>query len=319
MKKKMISILSNCYNEEENVDEFYRQVSEIMKSYENRYNFELIFIDNNSSDRTTDKIKSIITTDKRVRLIANAKNFGQVRSPYHGLLQTRGDASISMATDLQDPPPVIREFIAKWEDGHLIVAGIKSESKESRVIFMIRKLYYNLIAGVSETQQIKNFTGFGLYDRKFLDLLRSLNEPYPYFRGLVAELGYNLAQVHYTQPTRERGKSSNNFFTLYEIAMQGFVNHSKLPLRISSFLGFIVAILSFIIAIGYTIYKLMLWDSFQLGMAPMVIGLFFFAGVQLFFLGVIGEYISAIFTQVKNRPLVIEKERVNFPEDEKHK
>lgn len=312
MAERLLSIMSNCYNEEENVDEFYRQISEIMACYQGRYAFELIFIDNSSTDGTVAKIKAIIARDRRVRLIVNARNFGQVRSPYHGLLQAHGDAVVSMATDLQDPPEVIKEFIRKWEEGYKNVVGVKTQSEENRRMFFVRKVYYNLLSSVSEAELIKNFTGFGLYDRKFIEVLRQIDEPYPYFRGLIAELGSDLAIVPYTQPLRQRGKTKNNFFTLYEIAMLGFVNHSKLPLRLASFVGFGVALFSFLVALIYLVYKILFWDTFQIGIAPVAIGLFFLGGIQLFFLGIIGEYIGAIFVQVRKRPLVVEKERVNF-------
>lgn len=312
--KKLISILSNCYNEEENIDELYSQIKAAMEVYRDKYDYELIFIDNASEDSTVKKIKSIIEKDKRVRLIVNARNFGQIRSPYYGLLQTKGDASISMAADLQDPPVLIKDFIKKWEEGFKNVIGVKVESKENRIMFLIRKIFYNLIAKISETEQIKNFTGFGLYDKKFVDVLRKLDEPYPYFRGLISELGFSRIEISYVQPRRKKGKTKNNLYILYDLAMLGFINHSKLPLRLASFIGFIIAFINIFIAIVYLIYKLIFWPSFQVGIAPLVIGIFFLSGVQLFFLGITGEYIGAILTQVKKRPLVIEKERVNFDE-----
>lgn len=312
MGKKLISIMSNCFNEEENIVAFHKKIKEIMMQYEDKYDYEHIFMDNCSTDRTVELVKEIIEHDKNVKLIVNARNFGQVRSPYHGLLQTSGDASISLATDFQDPPELIPEFITKWEEGYSNVIGLKNKSNENWLIFLVRKVFYRLIAKISDTELIKNFTGFGLYDKKFLDVLRDLDEPYPYFRGLVAELGFNRAEVPYRQPMRKRGRSKNNLFTLYELAMIGFVNYTKLPLRLASFIGFAVSLLSLLIAAMYFVYKLLYWHSFQVGTAPIVIGLFLFGGIQLFFLGVIGEYIGAIFTQVKKRPLVVEKERVNF-------
>ncbi|MFZ1035586.1 MAG: hypothetical protein WAN57_00090, partial [Smithella sp.] len=214
--------------------------------------------------------------------------------------------------DLQDPPMMIKDFIKKWEEGYKIVLGIKNKSKENKLMFLIRRLFYYIMFKIADTEQIKNFTGFGLYDKNFIDILRNLDEPYPYFRGLVSELGFKRIEIPYTQSKREKGKSKNDFYSLYDIAMLGFVNHSKVPLRLASFFGFAVSLVSILIALSYLIYKLIFWYSFQLGMAPLVIGIFFLGGVQLFFLGMIGEYISAIFTQVKKRPLVIEKERINF-------
>ena len=312
MGKKIISIVCSCFNEEENIDEFYRQVKEVMAPFENKYSYEQIFIDNASTDSSVRKIKALIEKDKRIRLIVNARNFGQVRSPYYGLLQANGDAAISMATDLQDPPGMLKNFIEKWEEGFKIVIGLKISSQESKILFLMRKIFYNLIARMSETEHIRNFSGFGLYDKQFLDILRGLDDPYPYLRGLIPEFGFSRIGISYTQPKRQRGKTKNNLYTLYDMAMLGFVNHSKVPLRLASLIGFAVAIFNILVALAYFIYKLIFWNNFQVGIAPLVIGIFFFAGVQLFFLGIIGEYIGAIFTQVKKRPLVIEKERVNF-------
>lgn len=307
----LISVITACYNEAENVKEVYCQVKRIFADLGN-YNYEHIFIDNASKDRTVPILKEIAKEDKNVKIIVNTRNFGYIRSPYHGLLQARGDAVIKLAADLQDPPNIIKKFIQKWEEGYKVVIGIKSKSEENPVMFAIRKLFYNLIGKYADTEQIKNFTGFGLYDKEFVDVLRNLNEPYPYFRGLITEMGFERATVEFVQPKRTKGKSKSNFYTLYDVAMLGFVNHSKVPLRMATFIGFSVAIFSLLVAIAYFIYKLIFWQRFQVGAAPMVIGIFFFAAVQLFFIGIIGEYIGAIYTQVKNRPLVIEKERINF-------
>jgi len=312
MGKKLISIMSGCYNEEENIDELYRQVTDVMAPFQSKYDYEFIFIDNASTDGTVKKIKAIIEKDKRVRLIVNARNFGHIRSPYYGFLQTRGDAVINMAADLQDPPYLIKDFISKWEDGFKNVIGVKISSKENKIKFIARKIFYHLIAEISEIEQVKNFTGFGLYDKKFVDILRKLNEPYPYFRGLIAEFAADRAEVPFTQPKRQKGRTKNSLYNLYDMAMLGFVNHSKIPLRLASFIGFIVSFLSVIVGMVYLIYKLFFWSTFQVGVAPLVIGIFLFSGIQLFFLGIIGEYIGVIFTQVKNHPLVIEKERINF-------
>lgn len=312
---KLISIVTPCYNEEENVTEIYTQMKNVFDDLEN-YTYEHIFIDNASEDKTVHILREIASTDKKVKVIVNARNFGHIRSPYHAVLQTRGDAVISICADLQDPPSLIKDFIKKWEEGYKIVVGVKSKSEENPIMFFIRKLYYNLIEKYAETEQIKNFTGFGLYDKHFINTLRQLNEPYPYFRGLITEMGFERAEIEFVQPKRKKGITKNNFYTLYDMAMLGFVNHSKVPLRMATFIGFSVAIFSLLVAIGYFIYKLIFWQNFQVGMAPMVIGVFFFAAVQLFFIGIIGEYIGAIYTQVKNRPLVIEKERINFDHDD---
>jgi len=308
---RLISVVTPCYNEEENVAALYQQVKAVFHRLPG-YDYEHIFIDNASTDGTVAILKQIAAADRNVKIVVNARNFGHIRSPYHGLLQSTGEAVVLIVADLQDPPAMISDFIKKWEEGYKIVIGTKNKSKENPAMFLVRKLFYNAIAKISETDQIKNFTGFGLYDRQFIDVLRRIDEPYPYFRGLVAELGWRRLELPYTQPKRDKGKTKNNFYTLYDIAMLGFVNHSKLPLRLASFIGFGVSLLSFLIALGYLAYKLLFWNNFQLGIAPLVIGIFFFGGVQLFFLGIIGEYIGAIYTQVKNRPLVVEKERINF-------
>jgi len=308
---KFISIMTACYNEEENIEDVYTQVREIFQSLEG-YRYEHIFIDNASKDKTVSILKEIAKKDKNVKIIVNAKNFGHIRSPYYALLQASGDAVISLVADLQDPPHMVKKFIKKWDEGYKIVIGVKKKSKGNPFMFLIRKLYYNLIDRIAETEHIKDFTGFGLYDKSFIDILRKLDEPYPYFRGLVAEIGQDRFEIEYEQPERKKGKTKNNFYALYDMAMLGFVNHSKVPLRLASFAGFVGAFLSLIVAIGYFIYKLFYWFEFRVGIAPLVIGFFFFASVQLFFIGMVGEYIGAIYTQVKKRPLVIEKERINF-------
>ena len=307
----LISVMTPCFNEECNVENVYKQVKDVFKTLP-EYKYEHVFIDNASTDRTVDILKKIAKDDKNVKIIVNVRNFGHVRSPYYGVLQCKGDAVIGLVADLQDPPMMIKDFIKKWEEGYKIVLGIKNKSKENKLMFLIRRLFYYIMFKIADTEQIKNFTGFGLYDKKFIDILRNLDEPYPYFRGLVSELGFQRIEIPYTQSKREKGKSKNDFYSLYDIAMLGFVNHSKVPLRLASFFGFAVSLVSILIALSYLIYKLIFWYSFQLGMAPLVIGIFFLGGVQLFFLGMIGEYISAIFTQVKKRPLVIEKKRINF-------
>lgn len=307
----LISIVTPCYNEEENVEELYRQVKAQFDLLP-QYRYEHIFIDNASQDRTVLILKRLAAEDPNVKIIVNARNFGHIRSPYYGLFQAHGDAILLLVADLQDPPALIPEFLKKWEEGFLIVSGVKIRSRENPLMFAFRKLFYVLIKKFSETEQISNFTGFGLYDRKFIDVLRTIDDPYPYFRGMIAEMGYDRCEIPYTQPVRFGGKTKNNFYTLYDIGMLGFVNHSKLPLRLASFIGFVVAALSLLIALGYFVYKLIYWDDFIVGTAPLVIGLFFFSAVQLFFIGVIGEYIGAIHTQVRKRPLVIERERINF-------
>jgi glycosyltransferase involved in cell wall biosynthesis len=307
---KKISIVSPCFNEVDNIPELYKRITDTLSTHE--YDYEIILADNASTDGSRALIRKLCTEDSRVKAIFNAGNFGQIRSPYNALLSASGDAVVMMCADLQEPPEVIHEFIREWESGAKIVCGVKPKSKESPFMFFIRHCYYKLIIAISETPQIENFTGFGLYDRCVLDALKKFNEPYPYIRGLVAEIGFKRVEVNYEQQKRLHGKTKNNFFSLYDYAMTGFVNHTKLPLRLSAFIGFTLAVLSLTAALVYFIYKLAFWDDFSVGLAPLVIGLFFFSSVQLIFIGVIGEYIGAIWTQVKNKPLVIEEERINF-------
>ena len=308
---KFISVVTACYNEEDNIELIYNKVKDIFDNLKS-YTYEHIFIDNASTDRTALILKDIAGNDKKVKIIVNARNFGHIRSPNYGLQQAKGDAVVSIVADLQDPPHMIADFIRKWEEGYKIVIGVKTQSEESSIMFKIRKSFYGLINKLSEVELIKNFTGFGLYDKQVIDVLRNLNDPYPYFRGIIADIGFEVARIEYKQPARQRGITKNNFYTLYDMAMLGITNHSKVPLRLATMLGFSLSIISLLVAFGYAIYKLIFWKSFSLGIAPVVVGLFFFASVQLFFLGILGEYIGSIHTQVLKRPLVIEKERINF-------
>ncbi|MHB8155159.1 MAG: glycosyltransferase family 2 protein [Candidatus Omnitrophota bacterium] len=308
---KLISIVTPCYNEEKNVAELYNEVKIVFAGLRN-YKYEHIFIDNASTDNTVNILKNIATVDKNVKIIVNLKNYGHLKSPFYAILQASGEAVISVVADFQDPPALIKDFIVRWEQGYKVVVGIKSRSKENPLMFLVRKIYYSLIQSVSTSEQLKNFTGFGLYDRSVIEILRQYDERYPYFRGLVSELGFEIARIEFTQPIRKRGRSSNNFYTLFDLAMLGIVNYSVLPLRVATFVGLIMAVVSFLIALFYLFYKIIFWNKFQVGIAPLVIGIFFFTAVQLFFIGIMGEYISAIYSQVKKRPLVIEKERVNF-------
>lgn len=310
--KKKISIVTPCYNEEPNVEELYLQVRAQFDKLSHMYDYEHIFIDNASTDNTVAELKKLAAKDKNVKIIVNAMNFGHIRSPFYGLCQATGDAALLMVADLQDPPELIPQFLEQWESGHRVVIGIKNKSKENPIMYGLRTMFYKMIKKISETRQIENFTGFGLYDKTFIQLLRSIDDPYPYMRGLVAEYGGELGEVYYTQPKRLHGKTHNNFYTLYDMAMLGFVNHSKVPLRMASFIGFLCSAVSLLVAFVYFLYKLFYWDSFQVGQAPLVIGMFFFASIQLFFLGIVGEYVGSILTQVRRRPLVIEKERINF-------
>lgn len=308
---KIISILTPCYNEEGNVEELHTQIVEAMGRIP-QYDFEHIYIDNASTDLTLPILRKLAAEDKRVKVIVNSRNFGHIRSPYYGLLQAHGDAVICMASDLQDPPSMIKDFIAKWEEGFKVVMGVKKHSAESKIIYSFRTFYYKSLAKLSDVQLVENFTGFGCYDQQVIEILRQMNDPYPYFRGLIADIGFPTAKIEFTQPKRNRGKTKNNFYTLFDMAMLGFTNNTKVPLRLATIFGFFTAVVSFLLGLLYLIYKLVNWQSFQLGLAPIIIGLFFFGSIQLFFLGIVGEYIGAIYTQVLHRPLVIEKERINF-------
>lgn len=309
-EKKLISIVTPCYNEEENIDELYQRIAAVMASQP--YDYEHICIDNASTDGTVKRIKDIAAQDKRVKLIVNARNFGHIKSPYYAILQSRGDACILIASDLQDPPEMIAEFIKKWEEGFKTVLAVKPESEESSIMFFLRKTYYRFISRISEVPLVQNATGAGLFDRAVVDILRNINDSYPYFRGLLCEIGFPIAKVPFKQPRRQRGITKNNFYTLYDIAMLGITNHSKIPLRLMAMSGFVLSMLSLLVAFIFLTAKLMYWDSFQLGTAPIIIGIFFFGAVQTFFIGVLGEYIASIHTQVRNMPLVVELERINF-------
>ncbi len=311
---KKISIISGCYNEEGNLQELYDRLIEVIQKL-SVYNYEIIIADNCSTDGSRDILRKIASQDKNFKVIFNSNNFGHIRSPYNAYLQGTGDATIAIASDLQDPPETIIDLVHKWEEGYQVVVAVKPKSKENHCLAIIRKFYYWLLSKISDSNPIiRNFTGFGLYDRKFMDAIKKYNDPYPYFRGLVSEIGFKRAELDYVQEKRKHGATKNNFFTLYDMAMTGFVNHSKFPLRLAAFLGFCLAGLSLLISLAYLVYKLLYWDTFSLGLAPVVIGLFFFSAVQLIFIGIIGEYIGAILTQVKNYPLVIEDEKLNFEE-----
>jgi len=308
---KSVTILTPCFNEEENVEEVYRRVREQFVTL-GRYRYEHIFIDNYSSDRTVEILKGIAARDKNVKIIANARNFGHIRSPMHAFLQARGDAVIGIVADLQDPPELIPELIAKWEAGFPMVLCIKRSSEERGVMPWARKKYYDWVERLSAIKTYPNFTGFGLYDRIVVEAVRAFDDPYPYFRGMIAEIGLPHAEIHYDQPLRKRGVTKNNFYALYDIAMLGVTNLSKVPLRLVTWLGFICSAASLFVGLVYLVYKLLFWNRFSAGAAPLVIGLFFLGSVQLLAMGILGEYIGSIQTQVRKRPYVIERERVNF-------
>jgi glycosyltransferase involved in cell wall biosynthesis len=306
-----ISVLTPCYNEADNVEALYERVKAVFERL-GTYAYEHVFIDNASVDGTVDILRTLAAKDRRVKVIVNTRNFGHVRSPYYALLQCSGDAVIGMAADLQDPPELIPAFLEKWREGYKVVLGVKASAEESPVMFAIRKIGYRVIDRLSEVEQVRNCTGFGLYDKAFVSVLRRLPDPYPYFRGIVAELGFRYATIPYAQPKRVAGVTKNNLYRLYDLGVQGIVNHSKIPLRFATMVGFFASVVSFTTALGYFIAKLLFWYRLPIGFAPVIIGLFCVASVQLFFLGVLGEYIGSIYTQVRNRPLVIERERINF-------
>ncbi len=313
--KKLISIVTPCYNEEDNIDELYDRIKKVMATLP--YDYEHICIDNCSTDGTVAKIRGIAATDPHVKLIVNARNFGHIRSPYHAMLESAGDACILIASDLQDPPEMIPEFVKKWEEGYKTVMAVKPASEESKILFLIRKAYYKLVSSISEVKLVPNATGAGLYDRCVLDVLRKINDPYPYFRGLVCEVGFPITTVAFKQPQRKRGVTKNNFYTLYDIAMLGITSHSKIPLRLMAIAGFVMSLMSLGVAFVYLILKLLFWNSFEFGLAPIIIGMFFFTAIQLFSIGVLGEYVGMIYTQIRKLPLVVEAERVNFTESNK--
>ena len=310
----LLTVLTACYNEEGNVREVYLQVKAQMDTLPG-YDYEHLFIDNASTDKTVEILRELAAADKRVKVIVNTRNFGHIRSPYYGFLQANGDAVISVVADLQDPPELIPQFVRKWEEGYKVVIGVKQGTKDSWLMGRTRRFYYGLVGKLSsDVELVHNFTGFGLYDREVIEQFRSTGEQYPYFRGLVSDFGYERAEIPYVQPGRKSGRTKNNFFSLYDMAMLGITNHSKVPLRLATMAGFAISVVSLLVAIGYLVAKLLFWDELQLGLAPLLIGIYFFGAVQLFFIGVLGEYIGAIHTQVHKRPLVVEKERINFDE-----
>lgn len=309
---KTISVLVPTYNEEENVVPLSQAVVELFEQKLPEYQYELVFIDNCSTDSTRELLRVLCKQNKNIKAIFNAKNFGQFNSPYYGLLQTTGDATILLCADFQDPIDMIEKFVREWENGYKIVIGQKTSSKENKLMYFLRSVYYKLIRKFSDVEQIEHFTGFGLYDKSFIEVLRELKDPTPFLRGIVAELGFKRKDIPYEQQKRRAGKTSNNFFRLYDAAMLSFTSYTKIGLRLATFVGITCGGVSMIIAIVYLIMKLIYWDRFVAGMAPVLIGMFFLGSLQLVFIGLIGEYILSINARVMNRPLVIEEERVNF-------
>jgi len=308
---KLVCAVLPCFNESGNILPLYERITAAFATIPDQ-RYCLLFIDNASTDSTVAEIKQLAASDPRVQLIVNARNFGVLRSGLHGFLSAPGDALITMVTDLQDPPEMIPQFVRLWREGFKVVIGIKPESHERRLMFLVRQAYYKLVGRLSEVPLIENFTGFGLYDREVVEQVRATGDRYPYFRGLIADFGYPRAEIPFVQPRRERGVTSNNFYSLYDLAMLGITSHSRVPLRLATMAGFCLSGISLLLAFGYLVAKLLFWDRFPANTAPILISLFFFASVQLFFIGILGEYVGVILTQVTKRALVIEKERIGF-------
>ena len=310
--KKLISFVIPCFNEEGNVENISKEIIKLFDNDLSNYDYELLFIDNDSKDRTREIIRSLCSNNKKIKAIFNVKNFGQFNSPYYGILNATGDAIVSIACDFQEPIDMIPKFVKAWEEGYKIAIGVRKTSTDNIIFRLFKNIYYSLIKKFSNVEQIKMFTGFGLYDKEFINILRKLDDPTPFFRGLVAELGYNIKQIPFEQGKRTKGKSSNNFYTLYDAAMLSFTSYTKIGLRLATFLGAIAFIVSLIIAIVYLILKILYWDRFAAGMIPILLGMLFLGSVQILFIGIIGEYVLAINQRSMKRPLVVEEERINF-------
>lgn len=309
---KKISVMIPCYNELENVVPMSEAVVEQFKKNLPGYDYELVFIDNCSTDGTRDKLEEICKNNNNIKAIFNAKNFGQFNSPFYGMCQTSGDCTICMCCDFQDPVELIPKFVHEWEKGYKIVSAIKTSSEENVFMYFLRSCYYKLIKKMSDVEQIEHFTGTGLYDKSFIDVLRKLDDPTPFLRGIVAELGPQRKDVYYRQAERRAGKTHNNWYRLYDAAMLSFTSYTKIGLRLATIFGFIFSALNMLVALGYFIAKLIWWEEFSMGTAPMLIGIFFTGSIQLFFLGLLGEYILNINTRSMHRPLVVEERRINF-------
>ncbi len=316
-EKKKISIMVPCYNEEENVVPLSEAVIATLEKDLPEYDYEILFIDNCSKDKTREKLILLCSKNKKIKAIFNTKNFGQFNSPYYGLCQTTGDCTICLCADFQDPIDMIPKFVHEWENGYKIVCGIKTSSKENKIMYFLRGVYYKAIKKMSEVEQIEQFTGFGLYDKSFIQVLRDLKDPTPFLRGIVAELGPERKEIPYEQQERRAGKTSNNWYRLYDAAMLSFTSYTKIGLRLATFIGFGLSAVSVVIAIVYFILKLLHWNDFPAGMTPILLGVFVIGSMQLFFIGLLGEYIMNMNARLMNRPLVIEQERINFDEDEK--
>lgn len=313
---KKISVMIPCFNEEENVRPMSEAITDLFEKQLPQYDYELLFIDNNSTDQTRPILRDICARNRKIKAIFNAKNFGQFNSPYYGMLQTTGDCTITMVCDFQDPVELIPQYVEAWEQGYKIVIGVKTSSKENPIMYHLRSLYYKTLRKFSSVEQIEHFTGSGLYDKSFMQVCRDLKDPTPFMRGIVAELGYKIKKIPYEQPQRRAGKTHNNLYTLYDAAMLSFTSYTKVGIRLATILGVVIGTLSMVVGIVYLVLKLMFWSQFSAGIAPLVIGMFLLGGIQLVFLGFIGEYVLTINQRVMNRPLVIEEERINFDDSQ---
>ncbi len=311
---KKVSVVSSCYNEESNLDELYNRVCEQFNKFKDKYEFEFILVDNGSSDGTEKKLRELADKDKRVKVIINSRNFGHIRSPFNAIRAATGDAVISIASDLQDPPELISDLIEKWEQGNKVVLLQKKDSEENFLIYKLRQLYYKILYKITDTgvELAQNCTGSGLTDKCVVDIIKKIDDPYPYYRGLICEVGFKRDYVRFSQPLRKRGTSTNGFYTLYDMGMTGLVKNSKVPLRIMAIIGFTMSVITFAVSIFYLVWKIINWYTFSMGLAPIIISITFLGSVQLFCLGLLGEYVSAIYTRIDKKPLVVEKERINF-------
>ena len=316
MDRKKISVLVPCFNEEENVIPLAQELMKMFKESLSDYDYEIVFIDNDSTDTTRERLEFLCEKFSKVKAIFNAKNFGQFNSPVYGMMQTTGDCVIPVCADFQDPIEMLPKFVAEWEKGYKIVCAIKTSSKENKVMRFFRTCYYKLIKKMSKVEQIEHFTGFGLYDRSFINVIRELDDPTPFIRGIVAELGFRRKDLPYEQAQRRAGKTSNNWFSLYDGAMLSFTSYTKTGLRFATVLGAGLSALSVIAFVVCFILKLAMWNTFSFGTALLVVGLSLFCSLQMFFIGLLGEYVMNINTRVMNRPLVVEEKRINFEEDE---
>lgn len=308
-----VGLVLPCYNEEGNVEELYERLTKVFEGL-SEYTYELLFIDNASTDGTVAKLRQLVERDAKVKVIVNARNFGHVRSPFHGILESAGDCVVVMASDLQDPPELVPDFLTQWANGASMVLGQKRTSAESPAFFALRSVYYRISKGMSEVPLLEHVTGFGLYDRRVLEIMRSFDDPYPYGRGMIVEIGLPYVTIPYDQPLRKRGITKNNFYTLFDLALLGITSHSKVPLRVATIAGFVLSAMSLLIAFSYLVLKVFYWYSLPAGYAPAMIGIFFLGSVQIFLIGLLGEYVGAILTQVRRRPLTVEKERISRSE-----